>query len=106
MDYIYFGRNNTLMAVVRGHFATILHPGLRQIWAGVYFGQVGLLYLPRGMSKSAHVSTGPGGSYQTLRFHVANLPDEWGNIGPDPDDFDDYDDYLIAQAECQYDALH
>ncbi len=80
------------MAIVHGHFATILHPGLRKVWAGVYFQQQGVLYVP--------ITSG-----SQLPQVVSSYMTETGFWGPMPFEFDDWDDYLIAKAEFQYDAL-
>lgn len=83
------------MAVVRGHFATIIHPGLRQIWAGVYFVPKGTLLVPLA------VYSGP-----VMVYSGSMILDDVYLCWPDSDDFDDYDDYDVARAEFMYDALY
>jgi len=86
------GDASNLMAIVAGHFATILRPGLRKVWAGVYFKQKGQLYVP---------ITTPTPTYARFLSYIV----EGVFWGPMPFEFDDWDDYLIAKAEWSYDAL-
>lgn len=78
------------MAIVSGHFVTILQPGLRQVWAGAYFQKSGKLWVPH--------------QYQGQSI-VMQILDDVGFFGPEPEEFDDWDDYLVAKAEWQYDCI-
>jgi len=77
------------MAIVRGHFTTIIRPGLRQVWAGTQFAQSqhSALFIPQQRQPMFGQSI----------FQM--VLDDISRIWVDPDDFDDLDDYEIALFE-------